>query len=45
MRAHHRDLRAAEACIKHGVPVPLDIAMRLLAAGIDIDTIERKERP
>lgn len=37
-----RLLRIADRYVQRGNPIPLDLAARLMAAGIDVDAIERK---
>lgn len=36
--------RKATAIVKQGNPIPLDLFYQMLAAGIDVDAIERKAR-
>jgi hypothetical protein len=42
MRRHHQELmkRARNWIKKYGCPLPLDLAVEFLQAGLDVDTIE-----
>lgn len=37
-----RLLRIADRLAQRGEPIPLDLAAKLMAAGIDVNTLERK---
>ena len=37
-----RLIAVAERIAKRGEPIPLDLAARLMAAGIDVNALERK---